>query len=67
MSFYRFLSVVHLSLIFRKEDRLFHKNWRPISLLNVDFKLCARVLADRLLKVMHLVSGLFGSVIVSTS
>ena len=40
-------------LIFKKGDRLEHKNWRPISLLNVDYKLCARVLAGRLLKVIH--------------
>ena len=31
-------------LIFKK-DRLLHKNWRPISLPNVDYKLCARALA----------------------
>lgn len=42
-----------ISLIFKKGDRLEHKNWRPISLLNVDYKLCARVLAGRLLKVIH--------------
>lgn len=42
-----------ISLIFKKGDRLQHKNWRPISLLNVDYKLCARVLAGRLLKVIH--------------
>lgn len=42
-----------ISLIFMKEDRLLHKNWRSISLLNVDYKLCARALAGHLLKVLH--------------
>ena len=37
-----FFSVRH-SLIFKKGDRLEHKNWRPISLVNVDYKVCARV------------------------
>ena len=37
-------------LIFKKGDRLKHKNWCPISLPNVDYKLCPRVLAGRLLK-----------------
>ena len=44
-----------ISLIFKKGDRLLHKNWQPISLLNVDYKLSARALAGRLLKVIHLV------------
>ena len=39
-------------MIFKKGDRQDHKNWRLISLLNVDYKLCARVLAGRLLKVI---------------
>ena len=46
-----FFSVRH-SLIFKKGDRLEHKNWRPISLVNVDYKVCARVRAGRLLKVI---------------
>ena len=41
-----------IALIFKKGGRLDHKNWRPISLLNGDYKLCAHVLAGRLLKVI---------------
>ena len=44
-----------ISLSFKKGDRLERKNWRPITLLNVDYKLCARILAGRLLNVLHLV------------
>ena len=41
-----------LRLILKKGDRQDHKNWRPISPLNLDYKLCDRVLAGRLLKVI---------------
>ena len=44
-----------ISLTFKKGDRLDPRNWRPITLLNVDYKLAARVIAGRLLKVIHLV------------
>ena len=39
-------------MIFKKGDRLDHKNWRPISFLNVNNKFCARVLAGRLFNVI---------------
>ena len=45
--------IARMSLIYKKGDRLLHKNWQPISLLNVDYKLCARALAGRLLKVLQ--------------
>ena len=44
-----------IALIFKKGGCLDHKNWRPISLLNDDYRLCARVLAGRLLKVISTV------------
>ena len=44
-----------ISLSFKKDDRLDPKNWRSISLLNVDYKIASRAIAGRLLKVIHLV------------
>ena len=44
-----------ISLSFKKGDRLDSCNWRLITLLNVDYKLASRVIAGRLLKVIHLV------------
>ena len=39
-------------LLFKKGDRLQTKNWRPISLLNVDYKIATRAMAGRLLAVI---------------
>ena len=44
-----------ISLLFKKGDRLDPCNWRPISLLNVDYKIASRAIAGRLLKVIHAV------------
>ena len=38
---------VVISLSFKKGERLDPKNWRPISLLNADYKLAVRVVAGR--------------------
>ena len=41
-----------LSLIFKKSDKTLLENWRPISLLNTDYKILAHTLANRLKKVI---------------
>ena len=46
-----------ISLSFKKGDRLDPQNWRPISFLNVDYKIASRAIAGRLLKVLHVVVG----------
>ena len=43
-----------ITLIPQKDkDRIFLKNWRPISLLNTDYKILAKALANRLKKVIE--------------
>ena len=41
-----------LTLIFKSGDKTKFTNWRPITLLNVDYKIIARVLAHRLQRVI---------------
>lgn len=38
----------HITLIYKKGDKRQLKNYRPISLLNVDYKILARVMSNRL-------------------
>ena len=44
-----------ITLTFKKGDRLDPRNWRPITLLNVDYNITSRAIAGRLLKVIHFV------------
>ena len=42
-----------LTLIPKKEkNRLFLKNWRPLTLLNTDYKIIAKTLSNRLIKIL---------------
>lgn len=42
-----------LKLLYKKNEKTSLSNWRPISLLNTDYKILAHVLAQRLKKVIH--------------
>ena len=41
-----------LTLLYKKGEREDIKNWRPISLLNVDYKIITKILAERLKNVL---------------
>ena len=51
------LSIAIINLIPKKDkDLIFLKNWRPVSLLNTDYKILTKALASRLKKVIgHLI------------
>ena len=39
-----------ISMLYKKGDREDPRNYRPITLLNSDYKICTRVLAHRMIK-----------------
>ena len=44
-----------ISLLFKKGDCTQLKNWRPVTLLNTDYKILTKVLANRLQQVLPLI------------
>ena len=42
-----------LSLLYKKGDSRLLKNWRPVSLLNVDYKILSKILVKRLSRFMN--------------
>ena len=51
LSYTQYLAVI--ILLYKKGDRADIRNWRPISLLNLDYKILSKVFAERLKLVLH--------------
>ena len=42
-----------IKLLYKKNDPTDLKNWRPIDILNIDYKILSTILANRLKPIMH--------------
>ena len=51
------MKVSHTRVIFKKGDAKNLKNWRPMSLLNVDYKICSKALSLWLAKVLEFIAS----------
>ena len=51
LSYTQYLAVI--ILLYKKGDRADIRNWRPISLLNLDYKILSKVFAERLKLILH--------------
>ena len=52
------MNMALIRLIYKKSGSKFElKNWRPISLLNVDYKILSKVITNRLNQIMHIIIG----------
>ena len=46
-----------ITLMYKNGEREDIRNWRPITLLNVDYKICSKILAERLKTVLPKIIG----------
>ena len=46
-----------LTLLYKKGDHRYLKNWRPLSLLSVDYKILTKAIANRIYRVLNIIIG----------
>lgn len=54
----RSLTSGHITLIYKNEEyKKLLKNWHPLSLLNVDYKIIARIMSNKLKQVLPAITS----------